>query len=492
MSWQDVFRRLFGLGAGQPKSPAPRISPDTAPLVPASGSNAPRSFVFARELSEVHLLLDNLSTDPDTDLAERAARKPPPAGLPADWLEKVCEIGWVPAGTPPEQAKQAALLVKVKDYLNGLSKPASGSTIAFTFLVTQEDDPKREAAANPAGARAPLSPSRSMLARTAYPDLIRKSRSFRLWMWGMSFTLFFWLLFTCASSWYVAYGNAALAELATAKAALEVARKRVEDGEAGAGREKEIAGQAGGAGTLVAAAPPPDPTLQQTAALDVPAAPAFVVGYCDRPKLMAPVKSEAGEALRQYENVGQMQACTAFERSQAHVERVHRSLTSWCSFWCSDAVSEQRASASSAGARRSEQAAADVSFQAASLANIWATAILPVLYGFLGAGAAIIRSLSRKIKQGLLAPRDLVLSLQQLALGAVVGACIGLFVSQPGTASPGQADLIGPVTLSGSAISFIAGFGVDSVFQALEALIKRIFNPPPITSPSRPDGPPAT
>ena len=470
--------------------PIARTSPDAAPLVPAGGSSAPRSFVFARELSEVHLLLDNLSTDPDTDLAERAARKPPPAGLPADWLEKVCEIGWVPAGTPPEQAKQAALLIKVKDYLNGLSKPASGSTIAFTFLVTQEDDPKREAAATPAGGRAPLSPSRSLLARTAYPDLISKSRSFRLWMWGMSFTLFFWLLFTCASSWYVAYGNAALAELATAKAALEVARKRVEDGEAGAGREKEIAGQTGGAGTLVPAAP--DPALQQSAALADPGAPAFVVGYCDRPKLMPPVKSESGEALRQFENVGQMQACTAFERSRAHVERVHRSLTTWCSFWCADAETERDPGATSIAQAAREQSVADVSFQAASLANIWATAILPVLYGFLGAGAAIIRSLSRKIKQGLLAPRDLVLSLQQLALGAVVGACIGLFVSQPGTASPGQADLIGPVTLSGSAISFIAGFGVDSVFQALEALIKRIFNPPPITSPSRPDGPPAT
>jgi hypothetical protein len=102
------------------------------------------------------------------------------------------------------------------------------------------------------------------------------------------------------------------------------------------------------------------------------------------------------------------------------------------------------------------------------------TAVLPFLYGLLGAGAAIIRSLSRKIRASLLSPRDLHLSFQQLALGAVIGACIGLFVSAPG--GDGEEGLLGPVTLSASAISFVAGFGVEAVFQAIEALITRLFN----------------
>lgn len=67
------------------------------------------------------------------------------------------------------------------------------------------------------------------------------------------------------------------------------------------------------------------------------------------------------------------------------------------------------------------------------------------------------------------------MSLQQLALGAVVGACIGLFIAAPGADATGEG-LLGPVTLSASAISFVAGFGVDAVFQGLEALIGRIFN----------------
>jgi hypothetical protein len=112
---------------------------------------------------------------------------------------------------------------------------------------------------------------------------------------------------------------------------------------------------------------------------------------------------------------------------------------------------------------------------AAWWANLLGSGVLPVLYGFLGAIASVVRTLSRKIKASLLSPRDIQLTFQQLALGAVVGACISLFIAAP---SGGNSDtaLLGPVALSSSAVSFVAGFGVDSVFQALEALISRIFN----------------
>ena len=66
------------------------------------------------------------------------------------------------------------------------------------------------------------------------------------------------------------------------------------------------------------------------------------------------------------------------------------------------------------------------------LANLLGSGVLPVLYGFLGAIAAVVRTLSRKIKGSLLSPRDVQLTFQQLALGAVVGACISLFIAAPG------------------------------------------------------------
>jgi hypothetical protein len=110
------------------------------------------------------------------------------------------------------------------------------------------------------------------------------------------------------------------------------------------------------------------------------------------------------------------------------------------------------------------------------LVEVLGTAVLPFCYGILGAGAAVVRNIWGKMRDSLLAPRDLTLSLGQLALGAVIGACIGLFVTGSGTSPQGTVGLAGPVTLSSSAMSFIAGFGVESVFVALESLIKRVFN----------------
>jgi len=113
------------------------------------------------------------------------------------------------------------------------------------------------------------------------------------------------------------------------------------------------------------------------------------------------------------------------------------------------------------------------------IVEVLTISVLPLFYGFLGAGTAVVRNIWRKMRDSLLLPRDLTLSFSQLALGAVIGACIGLFfVSSSG--SQGTAGPIGPVTLAPSALSFIAGFGVEGVFVMLESLIKRVFHPSPL------------
>lgn len=114
----------------------------------------------------------------------------------------------------------------------------------------------------------------------------------------------------------------------------------------------------------------------------------------------------------------------------------------------------------------------------AILLEVLAGSVLPLCYGVLGAGAAVVRDLWSKMRESLLSPRDLTLSLGQLALGAVIGACVGLFVSPSSTPPPDGTGLLGSIVLSASALSFIAGFGVEAVFVALEGLIKRIFNLP--------------
>jgi hypothetical protein len=122
------------------------------------------------------------------------------------------------------------------------------------------------------------------------------------------------------------------------------------------------------------------------------------------------------------------------------------------------------------------------------LLNVLGGAVLPICYGLLGAGAAVARSIVTRIRESLLAPRHLMLFLMQLALGAIIGGCIGLFVT-PSGGTNGPSDttpsgILGSVPLSASALCFIAGFGVDGVFLALEGLIGRVFNIPDPTKPS--------
>jgi len=483
----------------------------------------PKVFILSRELSEVHLLLDNLSADPDTTISILSAKEPP-EGLPKDWIDQVCQISWPPKGSPEDKAQQAALLIKVKDYLNRLSKPASGATIAFTLLVTQEDDlPLPAKGETSRDLDMASTPSRSSLACTAYPDLIPKADKFRKASWRISAFLVVWLVLTCLLSWYVAFGNAALGELAAAQVRLDAAQKRVNDAEAGVSDDAgppatdASAKPAAAAGAAPAAAPgkpraaprsekrgtEPTPAIAAAAEPSVtpaiappaeaaPQASAYEVGYCNSWKLLATRKTENGETLPQFESVAQLQSCQALDESKASVARVKRRLARWLHPLTPNAgdANMQTPAAGKAGklqvgeVRAVRRIEPDVSSTAAWFANIMGSAVLPVFYGILGAGAAIVRSLSRRIKASTLSPRDLNLSLQQLALGAVVGACIGLFIAQP---SGDEATLIGPVALSGSAISFVAGFGVDAVFQALEALIARIFN---VAPPARVDGTP--
>ena len=429
-----------------------------------AGSRDPQVFVLLRELSEVHLLLDHVSAKPHATVSERPADTHPKE-LGADWIEKICKISWPPDGSEEEKAEDAALLIRAKDYLNRLAQPASGATIAFTLLVTQQNARQQRGASSAKAApqadetprrpwwrpslldRGGAPPTRNSLAQAAYPELVPKAVGFRYWMTAISIGLLVTLLVTCGLSWYVAEGNAALAEFKAARTAVTEVQTRINQAEA------EAADAASAVPTAAAGAASAAPTR----ALPAPAAEAAQASFvplCQRPTVSAI----------------QWQLCQAHLEATAALARAEGRLTGWdCRRPYTDCTGMKEGDAPS---------------RAAAFVNIMGSAVLPFFYGLLGAGAAIIRSLSRKIRESLLSPRDLHLSTQQLALGAVVGACIGLFVAAPDTSGEG---LLGPVTLSASAISFVAGFGVEAVFQALEALISRIFNLAPNRTGARSD-----
>jgi hypothetical protein len=382
-----------------------------------SNGDDPANFILNRELNEVYLLLDHVSADPATNINQLEQRFKRPAGLAEDWLEQVCEIRWPPTDrTPAAQAKDAALLIRAKDYLNMLAKPASGQTIAFTVMVAQPGNPKDN----------DKTPSRGSLARKAYPDLEERATYFHDIMRRIVWVPIGLLILTCLISWYVAVGNAALADRETAQEALAASGKRVSDAQAAL----NVAPIGGTAATEV--------KVQKVA---TSAGAIYRSNLC---RVLAVKKL--------YPSAELMDGCTEVADARNKLERVRLGLDHWAAPFGADNSS------------------------AAWLINLLGGAVLPVLYGFLGAAAAVVRRLSGAIKDSTLSPRALQLSLQQLVLGAVIGACISLFIVAPDVDSGEKATLLGPVALSGSAISFVAGFGVDAVFQAMEALISRIFN----------------
>lgn len=417
-------------------------------------SDDPQDFVLSRELFEIYLLLDNISANPDTNISALTARQDRPKGLDEEWIDQVTKITWPPSKSLLQRAEQASILIKAKDYLNQLSKPASGLTVAFTHLVTQEDDFEPPELSSAAPLHLDNTMSRGVLACVAYPDLVPTAKRFRKVQWWINWVLVFWLVVTCFTSWWVAYGNDSLREFAAATKQLEDAQAVVNAGEAGVPTVDDTEKGKGEASDSN------EPKSAPTPVVVAPPVAGEEVGYCLRYLLRAPKQGEPAPKLRRYENAQQRQACLALEESEKQVQHAETRLSQWLGGfwrWILSVDPNEKGDASSTAAR---------------LAAVLGGAVLPILYGFLGAGAAILRSVSRKIKASTLSPRDLSLLLQQLALGAVVGACIGLFIGQPDQGS----SLIGPVALSASAISFVAGFGVDSVFQALEALISRIFN----------------
>jgi len=466
-----------------------------------------RDFIFSRELAEVYLLLDHVSGRPDKKLDTAlidADKKSDKA-----WIEEICEIGWPPPKQAVQKAAQAAILLRAKDRLNGLAYPASGATIAFTLLVAGEDNEGRDRPHKASGsptirqklgarfgfssrAKAPPAaeksrhgvnpndlgkdgkkadgdwdrhpPTRMSLARIAYPGLAGTARRFRRNIGALIILLVIWLFCTCVLSWNITVGHAILARIDAVRAQRADIVKKITD------IENEDA----------------------RAGAQPPGSPQSVAGggkrsqrYCDGVGRLSP---ENG--IPQFRSAAEHQVCDLWFANTQRYEVAREDLGDWLAGWgwlkwvahkycgadpCwSDKTTSPPESAAAVGA-----IVPNVNEQWASiLIEVLAGAVLPLCYGFLGAGAAVVRSLWGRMRDSLLSPRDWTLALGQLALGAVIGACIGLFVAPSGanTAAPGGVGLTGSVALSASALSFIAGFGVEGVFVAMESLIKRVFN----------------
>lgn len=409
------------------------MAEDAAPVDLEHGDGEIQDFILARELAEVYLLLDNISSARTKEIPGNAD---PIFARNADktWLEQICDIAWPPEPVDrAQEAANAAKLLRAKDMLNQAAAPATGASIAFTLTVVGEYTGDKRSwwhrlgawlsgALPPAAAVTPQSglsgpggnggghtpPSRASLAALAYPTFAHRAVRYRFAFVFLILFLILWLMVTCVASWDTATGSSLLNRVN----ALETAQLA------------PVAAAAPGA-----PAPPVDRERLLAAKISRAAADDNLRRWLERP-IWLRVWLRAGMGAR-----GERGSFRVYPKSVSRIVNVE---------W------------------------------AAVLIGVLTGTILPIFYGLLGSAAAVVRSISARLRDSTLMPRDISLAYIQLALGAVIGACVGLFVTSDDASS--AQGLLGTVHLSAPALCFVAGFGVEGVFQALESLIRRVFN----------------
>ncbi len=105
--------------------------------------------------------------------------------------------------------------------------------------------------------------------------------------------------------------------------------------------------------------------------------------------------------------------------------------------------------------------------------------LIPLLMGFLGSTAYVLRLYLTSMRDRLLNPYFLRSARVRVALGTLSGLAIGFFLSPGGTAAKSPAELATVVTLSTPALAFLAGYAVEVLFKFIDLIAEQVFQSKP-------------
>lgn len=397
------------------------------------------SYIFISDVNETFLLIDHISGRTEKSLGDVETKDielpvppavAPPNGHPsvAEVMLQLCQVGYPPDPDPVARARKAAFVLVLKDRLNALASPARGITIAYTAMFISATDgwwPRLFRRARAAGQPAS---TRGELARAAYPGLEPHALGFA-WLFRLfPLAMFLLLLLTASAYWDVGFGRTIVQHIEQLQqqrnALLYPDSKTAPNGSAVTEAECENPVPRGEAQVCA-----------QLAALD---------------KQIAGVRGD----------LANFAGATTPSWSQDHLlwlTRIVRPISYGFLFTGQNGAD-----------RQSETAVTWV-------LSLFSTYVLPAMFGLLGTLVAIMRAIQAKVRDSLLSPRDLPLSLLGLAVGVMAGLAVGLYYSPSATPTLGGAGLAGAVSLSASGLGFLAGYGADAFFKFLDALLTRVF-----------------
>lgn len=437
-------------------------SPSPASLLPGE------QLFLHRDLNEVLLLLDFISGRQDVHIweigginypvrqdggagAPREGKPDQPVAMLAsiDILRRICALRYPPANTRTieDRADDAALLLCVKDRLNSIASPTNGLMIAYTYMFIEETASRTRRDKREEDTWSLHASTRADAAKSAYPGLIRSAKRFRSFHRNVSRTGVAITLLAAMLLWLVVYG----VELTSR---FEDEQKSLTD----------LTNQIYVLADKENAALPPD---QQS---------------------HASVPVRCGEKIDEQSNPVRM-LCNQWAYHQARYEKAinddesfaDKGLSSWLTepFPVAPARSKDKAG---------RYVGTQESIESITLVlSAYASFVLPVMFGLVGTIASFLRDISNRITSSILAPRDETLAIIRLILGAIAGLAVGLFFT-PASVAGQVSSGAGVLTLSASGIAFLAGYGADSFFRAIDAMIVRLFSferPDPRPAPPR-------
>ncbi|KVQ15109.1 hypothetical protein BGV71_07520 [Burkholderia ubonensis] len=321
-------------------------------------------------------------------------------------------------------AEDVSFIFKAKCLLNHLAYPANGLTIAYTYMYVEDESNSMEkhGGLNFSGARY----SRISVAKDAFPRIVANAQHFRrvtdqMSLWVVIITVISAILLSIVS-----YGAQAIARFEQDRVAH---MKSIDD------LYSTLAKQF----APIAAATPPSKLVKE---------------HCEPPGISSETY-QIIEMCNEYSYIA--------KRYEAAVDSVLAFKESWA-FWPIKFIFKIP---NFRGNWQEDARSVGI------VLSTFTSYILPILFAVIGSVAASVRGIYEKVQDGVLAPRDRILTLVRLPLGLIAGVTVGLFFD-PSTVVT-HVSLGAGLSLSASAIAFAAGYGAETFFSKIDSLINHVF-----------------
>jgi hypothetical protein len=461
----------------------------------AAGAEAgePQTFgeeeLFLRDLSEVHLLIDFVSgrTDKSLDslegvngVASRGAGAPRMS--PQDVVEEICKISYPPTGTLEANAEQAAFMLVVKDKLNFLARPAKGLTVAFTSMFAGvslkfERKPRSawnwllaqllrppwcwenfaRAALDPRQANGEASRRQIFYAREAYPNLEYHARRFRSFYDRLPIYALICATLIAYINWDISVASSNIKHIADARADYNVLFSE---------KQNFLPTRPACAVYEQGASPTDGADRGSQTVADGQAAVRRVA--CDRANSEFRQLRAGRNALSDTTQYG------FILRPVALAIRMYGATMTAKPWDERNPCGTRQAGCPGALAQRYVEPST-LETMTVDVINGYNTIVIPTIFGLLGTLTGLMRSITTKVRESTLAPRDHMVSRVGMPLGMSAGLAVGLFFNRADTSGAIAQTLGNNISVSAAGLSFLAGFGAEAFFTFLDGLLVRLF-----------------